>query len=197
MPRPKTMSDEEALQAALDLIHIRGPEALTFASLSQSCGLSPATLVQRFRSKEELKQSALLLAWDHLDVRTRALAQRMPKTPAGAIALLVGLSRSYGGIEAYAEGLLVLREDFRDPTLRARGAKWKQELSRALDVCFADLKGAPAGIGLLMAAQWQGALLWWGFEPDGKVEDFIAQVLERFVGLVASGSTSSNQYKAK
>src|SRR5690242_1347041 len=118
------MSDEEVLQAALDIIHSRGPDALTFASLSQSCGLSPATLVQRFRSKELLKQGALLLAWDQLDARTRAIAQDTPKTPQGAIALLVGLSRSYGGIEAYAEGLLVLREDFRDPALRARGAKW-------------------------------------------------------------------------
>jgi AcrR family transcriptional regulator len=191
------MPDEEVLQAALDLIHSRGPEALTFASLSQSCGLSPATLVQRFLSKEHLKQNALMLAWDQLDARTRTLAEQIPKTPAGAIALLVGLSRSYGGIEAYAEGLLVLREDFRDPTLRARGARWKQELSRALDACFADVKAAPAGIGLLMAAQWQGALLWWGFEPVGKVEDFVAKSLERFVGLVASGSTSSNQCKAE
>ena len=184
MPRPKTMSDEEVLQAALDLIHSRGPEALTFASLSQSCGLSPATLVQRFGSKEQLKQSALLLAWDQLDARTRALAEEIPKTPAGAIALLVGLSRSYGGIEAYAEGLLVLREDFRDPTLRARGARWKQELSHTLDACFEDVKGAPADIGLLMAAQWQGALLWWAFEPIDKVQDFVGRSLERFVALV-------------
>ena len=51
--------------------------------------------------------------------------------------MLVALSGDYGGIEAYAEGLLVLREDLRDPVLRARGAAWKKALSKALDDCFA------------------------------------------------------------
>lgn len=53
--------------------------------------------------------------------RGRAGADR-PVAADGAIALLVGRSGAYGGIESYANGLLVLREDFRDPVLRARGA---------------------------------------------------------------------------
>src|SRR5690348_16038449 len=125
MPRPKTLSDEEVLKAAHRLIHARGPEDLTFARLGRECGLSAATLVQRFASKAGLIQATLLHAWDGLDAKTASLAARVPKTQAGAIALLVGLSRNYGGIEAYANGLLVLREDLRDPALRARGAAWK------------------------------------------------------------------------
>ena len=35
MPRPKTLSDENVLEAALAIIHERGPEALTFASLAR------------------------------------------------------------------------------------------------------------------------------------------------------------------
>ena len=77
--------------------------------------------MQRFKSKAGLVQSTLLHAWDRLDEKTAALAAAVPKTPEGAIELLVALSRDYGGIEAYAEGLLVLREDLRDPVLRARG----------------------------------------------------------------------------
>src|SRR5262245_16047496 len=117
MPRPKTLPDAEVLDAAHRLMHEHGPEALTFAGLAEACGLSAATLVQRFGSKAGLKQAVLLHAWDGLDAKTARLAASVPKTPAGAVELLVGLSKDYGGIEAYAEGLLVLREDLRDPAL--------------------------------------------------------------------------------
>ncbi len=186
MPRPKTRSDDDVLNAALNLIHEQGPEALTFASLSQACGLSPATLVQRFESKAKLKQGALLLAWDRLDESTARIAASAPKSPEGAIRLLTTLSGSYGEIDAYAEGLLVLRQDLRDPVLRARGAAWKKVLSQALDACFSGHSGAPAGIGLMMAAQWQGSLLWWGFDPQGPIDRYVEASLRRFVSAFAS-----------
>lgn len=181
MPRRKTLTDESVLEAALDIIHTRGPEALTFESLASACGLSPATLVQRFRNKAGLKQSALLLAWTRLENKTAALAAATPKTPDGAVTLLRELSANYGGIEAYAEGLLVLREDLRDPVLRARGAAWKTQLGGALDACFLGVERAPDGIGPLLAGQWQGCLLWWGFDPQGRIEDYVEDSLRRFM----------------
>lgn len=184
MPRPKTLPDREVLEAAHKLIHESGPDALTFASLAQACGLSASTLVQRFKSKAGLVQSALLHAWDRLDEKTARLAAAAPKTTDGAIELLVGLSRDYGGIESYAEGLLVLREDLRDPALRARGAAWKEALSEALEDCFSDVPHAPPGIGLLIASQWQGSLLWWSFDPRGDVASFVEDNLHRFVSAV-------------
>jgi AcrR family transcriptional regulator len=184
MPRPKTLSDHEVLGAALQLLHGRGPETLTFAALAEETGLSGATLVQRFGSKARLKQATLLHAWDRLDERTAALAARVPRTPAGAVRLLVGLSKDYGGIEAYAEGLLVLREDLRDPVLRARGADWREVLAGVLDACFAEIPHAPKGIGLMLAAQWQGALIWWGFDPREPVERAVAKTLRRFVTTI-------------
>ncbi len=184
MPRPKTRPNTDVLDAAYRLIHEQGPEALTFANVGAACGLSAATLVQRFRSKAELVQATLLRAWDGLDEKTVHVAATLPKTPDGAIKLLVGLSGSYGEIEAYANGLLVLREDLRDPVLRARGAAWKATLSRILDDCFAAIPHAPRGIGLLMAAQWQGSLIWWGFDPQGPVEKFAEESLRRFVAVI-------------
>jgi len=184
MPRPKTLPDHEVLAAAHRLMHAHGPDALTFAGLAQACGLSASTLVQRFGSKAALVQSALLHAWDRLDAKTASLAAAAPRTPAGAIGILVGLSRDYGGIEAYAEGLLVLREDLRDPALRARGAAWRDALARALEDCFGTVPQAPRGIGLLLAAQWQGALLWWSFDPQADVEKYVEGSLERFVSAI-------------
>lgn len=126
-----------------------------------------------------------------------------PKTPAGAIQLLTLLSKDHGAIEAYADALLILREDLRDPALRARGAKWKAVLTRTLEACFADVPHAPRGIDLLMAAQWQGSVLWWSFDPKGKVGDYVARNLDHFAAAIVGdrhattvGKTASKSRRA-
>jgi AcrR family transcriptional regulator len=184
MPRPKTLPDSAVLKAAYALVHRHGPDALTFSTLAQACGLSASTLVQRFKSKADLIRSTLSYAWDGLDEKTATFSAKVPQTPDGAIQLLTLLSKDYGEIEAYADALLILREDLRDPALRARGAKWKAVLTRALEDCFTAVPLAPQGIGLLMAAQWQGSVLWWSFDPKGKVETYVEENLESFVSAI-------------
>lgn len=181
MSRTKLLSDERVLDHAVELMHRHGPEGLSFASLAGVCGLSGATLVQRFGTKLQLRQRALLHAWDQLDALTAALTGEMERSPEGARRLLVALSQGYGDIDAYAQGLLLLREDMRDPALRARGAAWGAGLNAALDACFPR-----PGLGALMAAQWQGALLWWAFDPRQPVQDFVDAALARFVAALAS-----------
>lgn len=184
MSRPKTLSDEAVLNHALDLIRRTGPDRLTFASLSAATGLSGATLVQRFRSKTELRQRALLHAWDLLEERTAQLVKVMEKTPEGARRLLVDLSRDYGGTDAYAEGLLLLREDMLDPVLRARGAEWSKTLNHVLDACFAIRTGVPEGVGSMIATHWQGALLWWAFDPSIPAHEYVDGALRRLISVV-------------
>src|SRR5690242_11281537 len=118
MPRPRTLSDEQLLSMVLDVIQSEGPDAATFAAVAKASGLSGSTLVQRFATKAGMLRAALLHAWDRLDAETARLAETLPKTAEGAIALLTGLSQDYGDNPvSYAEGLLLLREDFRDPVL--------------------------------------------------------------------------------
>ncbi len=197
MPRPKTLPDSEVLKAAYALVHGHGPDALTFATLARACGLSASTLVQRFKSKADLVRSTLSYAWDGLDEKTATFSAKAPKTPAGAIQLLTMLSKDYGEIEAYADALLILREDLRDPALRARGAKWKAVLTRALEECFAAVPHAPRGIGLLMASQWQGSLLWWSFDPKGRVEDYVEDNLEHFVSAIVGARQAKSAPKSR
>lgn len=192
MPRPKTMPDEDVLAAALAIMYASGPEGLTFAALAASTGLSASTLVQRFDNKQTLVQRALLQAWDGLDRLTAELSSALPKTPEGAVELLVGLSGDYGGIESYADGLRILREDLRDPTLRARGTMWRDALTQALDDRLSHGAGSAPGIGLLMASHWQGALLWWSFDPQVPVADFARQSLNRFLSVLAAGAPDAS-----
>jgi AcrR family transcriptional regulator len=188
MPRPKVKSDEEVLDAALALLRTG---RLTFASVAAASGLSGATLVQRFGSKDGLRRAALQRAWDGLQARTRELAATTPPTPEGAVELLVGLSGAYADFDRYAENLLILREDLRDPVLRARGAAWEQELVAALEA------RCGAGSGHLLAAHWQGAVTWWAFRPDTDLAAELRASLTQLVALLASARSRPRAARAR
>lgn len=184
MTRPKTQTDEQVLDASLALVRESGIGSLTFSALASRCGLSSATLVQRFTNKATLTQRTLLHAWDGLDALTRELASTAPHTPDGAVELLVGLSQQYGGIDSYGDGLLILREDVRDPILRRRGAAWESELTAALEARFSSVPDAPAGIGYALAAYWQGSLTWWAFRADRPLHEYLPDKLNEFISML-------------
>ncbi|MBO0874268.1 MAG: TetR/AcrR family transcriptional regulator [Pseudonocardia sp.] len=191
MPRPKSLPDEEVLAAAGSLLRERG--MLTLAALADRCGLSPSTLVQRFRTKEELIRNTLRHAWDVLDRQTEDAIAAARGGPDGAVDILVALSGGYGDIETYADGLRILREDLRDPQARARGVAWGRVLAEAIDDRFARTPGAPAGIGRIMISQWQGALLWWSFDPRVRVDAYVRDHLTAFVSAVTAGRGRSGR----
>ena len=164
-----------------------GPKGVTFSSVAAETGLSAPTLVQRFGTKPALLRAALLRAWDLLDARTAVCDAAAPATPAGAVELLVALSEPDTAAD-YTEGLLVLREDLRDPVLRRRGVLWGEALAEMLGRRLAA-GGAPRfDLGRLMAAQWQGTLLWWSFSRRRPAGDAVARSLRswcRAIGIEA------------
>jgi AcrR family transcriptional regulator len=181
MPRPKSLPDEAVLESALALMRQQGPDALSFGALAKATGLSGATLVQRFGSKPALVKAATSHAWDRLDHATARAIAEAPGGAEGVVALLVALS-GYGDIETYADNLLILREDLRDPDLRARGRAWRAVLIEAIRARLPDRGEAFAAIIL---DQWQGSLLWWSFDPEEKVEHHVERRLRSFLALVA------------
>ena len=183
MPRPRSVSDQDVLDRALGIIRRRGPAGLTFAILAKETGLAPATLVQRFGSKPALVQATLHHAWDLLDARTAACDAETPVSPEGAIQMLVALSEGHDA-NGFADSLLVLREDLRDPLLRARGRRWGLGLSAALSRRFAQCARPPADMGHLMLAQWQGIILLWGFAQDRPVAEVVEDGLRRFCAAI-------------
>lgn len=184
MPRKRTLSNDELLDRILGLIHRSGPGAVTFAAAASEAGLSAATLVQRFGTKDALLHAALLRAWDLLDRQTEAAISAHPRTAKGAVAILVDLSGGYDSEQDYADGLLILREDMRNSDLRARGERWGARLAEALGRCLADADGPRPDLGRLLAGQWQGALLWWGFSRAGTPAKAIERDLVAFCSAV-------------
>lgn len=179
MPRPKSLPDEAVLESALTLMREHGPDALSFGTLAKATGLSGATLVQRFGSKPALVKAATSHAWDQLDSATAAAIAAAPDGAEGVVSLLVALS-GYGDIETYADNLLILREDLRDPDLRARGRAWYAVLIAAIHSRLPD-RGEAFASAIL--DQWQGSLLWWSFDPSEKVEHHVERRLRSFLAL--------------
>lgn len=184
MARPRKIAAEDVVEAVAGLLAREGPAALTFAAAASASGLSPATLVQRYGNRETLMQAALIWMWDQLDLETAAADATQPLDAEGAVALLVRLSTGYGGADDTGQGLLLLREDFRDPVLRARGAAWQRALSTALGRRLAPDPAEQERLGRLMAAQWQGAVLWWGFSRDGTLRSYLRRELRDWLKAV-------------
>ncbi len=184
MPRKRSVTDEVLLDGALAVMRQGGPDAITFQAVAAETGLAAPTLVHRFGSKRKLKRAALARAWAMLDEATAEADAQAAQTPAGAIDLLAALSADYGEADDYAEGLLLLREDFRDPVLRRRGAAWEDRLAEALGRRL-GAKGKPRNdLGRLMAAQWQGAILWWGFHRRGRLKRAVRSALAEWCRAV-------------
>ena len=181
MSRPKKFSDEDIVEAVAELLGREGPAGLTFAAASAVTGLSPATLVQRYGNREAMMRAALLWMWDSVDRQTVEADATQPVDPDGAIALLVRLSAGYGSGDEAAQGLLLLREDFRDPVLRARGVAWHKALATALGRRLSEDPQKQARLGPLMAAQWQGIVLWWGCSREGTLRGHLRRELREWL----------------
>src|SRR5690606_7650922 len=132
MARTKSISDEAVLDRLMTMVSEAGPEGLTFARAAKAAGLSAATLVQRYGNSQSMLEAVLLRAWDKLDAATRAADEKAPLTPQGTVDLLMALMPSDAAEYNATDGLLLLREDIRNPVLRARGAAWGVYLAHAL-----------------------------------------------------------------
>jgi AcrR family transcriptional regulator len=184
MARHKTIPDEQVLDALLETLMESGPGGLTFIRAAKACGLSPATLVQRYGAREALVQAILLHAWDRLDAETEAADAEEAPTPEGAINLLMRLMPAETAERDATNGLLLLREDIRNPALRSRGAAWGHRLAAALGRRLSQDRARGERLGWQMASLWQGAHTWWAFTREEPAERAIRRVLEEWIAAV-------------
>jgi AcrR family transcriptional regulator len=150
------------------------------AKASQVVGLSAATLVQRFDTRGGMIEAVLLHAWDRLESRTAIADVEAPLTPAGAVSLLLRLIPGSETEYNVTGGLLLLREDLRNPVLRARGQVWGDYLAKAVGKRLTARAELGEQIGWQMLTVWQGAIIWWAFKRDADPEVAIAAVLNEW-----------------
>ncbi len=185
MPRRKTIDDDAVLDAALEVMFKHGPADFTLADVSAKIGIAPATLLQRFGDKRRLVVAAV--ARDN-QAFFRML-DRLPDTQGAAavIAVFRLITPDVVDADRFADQLLWLHQDMRDPDLNA--------LAKAR---FAHLRGAVAArmprlhlpadkAALLVEAQWNGALIQWGVSREGRLVDYVTQSLANWFALARKG----------
>ncbi|MGH6776088.1 TetR family transcriptional regulator [Brucella tritici] len=181
MARTKSVPDEAVLDRLMAVVAEEGPDGLTFARAAKAAGLSAATLVQRYGSSQSMLEAVLLRAWDQLDAATRTADENAALTPQGAIDLLMALMPPDTADYNATDGLLLLREDIRNPVLRARGAAWGLYLADALGRRLSGDAAKAERLGWQMASIWQGAHIWWAFTRSEPPEIAIRRALMEWV----------------
>ncbi|WP_408595120.1 TetR/AcrR family transcriptional regulator (plasmid) [Paracoccus marcusii] len=129
MPRPKLVSDEDVLAAALDTLAEQGM-TFTLSDLARRVGLSRATLIQRFGDR-----NAILRHIAEFEVSaTRAWINAYPlETGAeGLWKFLEAIVRGMGGGEGFSARVQIAALEVRDPALRALAQERYQMVQTAI-----------------------------------------------------------------
>jgi AcrR family transcriptional regulator len=184
MPRPRTISDEEVLDAVLALAHRVGPARLTFAMAAAEVGLSAATLVQRFGTKRELLLAA---AKRGIDLWVDALNRSTATPPLARIVEgLVLAADPVATPEQMANSVAMLQLDLADPDFHAetlRGARTvRARIMRDLDAALAagELRSGTdvAKLAKLVETTYHGAMIGWAIHREGTLANWMRDQLE-------------------
>lgn len=183
MARTKTISDEAVLTAAATVMFAKGPSDFTLADVANAAGIAPATLVQRFGDKHGLVVAAI--AQDNVSFE-RFLAE-LPRE-VGAEAVIGVFARMFQGVEEdadqFADQLLWLRQDMRDPDLNRLARDRFEKLRAAIAARMPPLPIGADEAAVLVEAQWQGALNQWGIFREGRLVEFVTDRLRAWFDLV-------------
>ena len=114
-PRPRTVSDEAILAAAVRAMSQLGPTRLTLAAVAKEAGLSAATLVQRFGSKRGLMLALWAGALDGVDACFAMLRPQFASPLDTLVAAATEMSRHTRSPEEMANHLAFLQIDLSDP----------------------------------------------------------------------------------
>lgn len=116
MPKKKNIDDETVLEKALLVISDIGPDIFTLADIGSAVGLAPATLLQRFGTKQKL----LILAARHANTKFKQDLERLKAKRLSwsdeLIELLAGMPDDFGSRQDIANSLGLLKLDMVDPS---------------------------------------------------------------------------------
>jgi AcrR family transcriptional regulator len=190
MARRKAISDETVLSAAARVMFAKGPGEFTLADVAAEAGIAPATLVQRFGDKRGLVVAAI--AHDNV-VFARQMRGLAPAE--GAQAVIDVFRHMFAAVEvadadAFADQLLWLRQDMRDPDLNRLARERFTVLREVIAARMPPLPLPPDRAARLVEAQWQGALIQWGIGREGRLADFVADSLREWFCLAGGGGDS-------
>lgn len=170
MPRPKTLSDEDVMKAALDVLADQGVN-FTLSNLARRVGLSRAALIQRFGNREAILR---LLAQFEVETTQKWLSSFPAECGKGALwTFLEQIVRSMGDGDGFSARVQIAALEVQDPALKALANQRYQLVQQAI----ADR--LPDGFSQLATAQHlhaviAGSTMQWVVSPTSdSLSDFV------------------------
>lgn len=117
MPPKKSIDDAKVLEKALLVISEKGPESFTLADIGKAVGLSPATLMQRFGSKQALLIQAVKHVPAKLNTDSEKLKRKVLPWDVELVKFLSELPDGFKTRKNIANSLGLLKLDMIDPEL--------------------------------------------------------------------------------
>lgn len=167
-PRPKTASDAAILEAAARLLSRLGPARMRLEDVAREVGLSPATLLLRFKSKRNL----LLAVAEHgiagIADSFRARRRRSPS----ALHVVTDVADCVRELaqepQQLANLLAFLQLSLEDPAFRACATRHDATLARELTALLDEARAggemanvSSAALARAVIAMMRGSLLTW------------------------------------
>jgi AcrR family transcriptional regulator len=177
MARPVETSDDDLLDAAGTVLTAVGPAGFTLARAADAAGVSAATLVKRFGSKERLFLRLSQRWVASLDEELEAAARTWP-TP--LMRLTAAALHTYHALDRPATAhnqLAALAVDLQNDELRGwRHVGWahvRRHLARHAGDAIAagELRGCPEPeqLARIVAGAMEGGCLAWSVHPEGSL----------------------------
>lgn len=198
MPRPRTVPDSAVLEAAFRVVTRLGPGRLTLGDVAAECGLSPATLVQRFGTKRGLLL-ALAKSSSESTGACFAAVRAAHKSPLAAILVAATeVARLVTTPAELANGMAFYQLDVSDPEFHSLAVSNSAGLHggyRALveeAVAAGELVPCDAArLARTISALTAGSLLAWAIHQEGTAEAWVRADVDTLLGPYRVGNTRS------
>jgi AcrR family transcriptional regulator len=174
VPRTKQISDEVVIDAALEIIHDRGPLEFTLADVGKAVGLASATLLQRFGSKEKLLEHAIARSNERIRRQLGAPLVADGDPARSLLEWLVELGQPFRTRALLAAHLPVLAQELLDARLRRQGSLHGELVRRRIEAHLVQVlpRAAPARkkrLSAIIEAHWHGLVLQWALGGRGSL----------------------------
>ncbi len=181
--RPRTATDAQVLAGAARAIARVGPARLTLAEVGREVGLAPATVLQRFGSKR-----GLMLALVRHSTLTAADGFSVPAKNGHPVrALIDGMADRTKDLTpvALSNHLAFLQMDLADPEFRQLAGEHARAVREQIQICLDAAVAAgqlstqdTARLARSVQVAYNGAVLSWALEPEGRLDDRVRQEIE-------------------
>jgi len=193
-PRPRQVSNDQILAAALRTIARLGPTRMTLADIGKDVGVSAAALVQRFSSKRQI----LLAIAEQGPEANRGLFAALRAAESSPLAALLALGdcmEQLGRTPAeIAHSLAFLQIDLEDAEFHRHALGSSTAIYQGIRGLVASARkagelrgGDPGRLARALQATMNGSLLNWAIHREGGLRAWVRRDLETVLAPYRTG----------